>query len=533
LNLQGRNRYAVEVLVLAAVYYGAAKLGLTLAFETPSVSAIWPPTGIALAALVIWGPRLWPGVALGAFLANSWTGVPIYSVLGITAGNTLEAVVGAYLLLRLADFRPSLDRVRDVIALAVLGAGLSTMVSATIGVASLYAADEVTSGALGSVWRTWWLGDMGGDLVVAPALMIAATHWPFRQAPGRPWEALLLAATTVGVGIVVFSQTSVGLSYLVFPLLAWAALRFWQPGAAATSLLIAAAAVPLTEQDMGPFSGVGPDERLLLAQSFIGIGGLTALVLAAVTSERARAQRAVEQIAATLQESLLPSSLPHVPGLEVTADFRPAGERHLVGGDFYDLFENDDGTWSLVVGDVSGKGPAAAAVTGLARNTLRAAAVGERRPSRILGALNDAIRRQAPHELCTVAFARVELNSGSALLTFSIGGHPAPLLLRRSGAVEQVGGGGTVLGAVGDPFLGDHEVELRQGDALLLYTDGLTEAHAPHRVVTPAELMLMLESCAGMAGPEIVEHVERDALGDRDDDVRDDIAVLVVKAADL
>src|SRR3954453_4414291 len=104
-----RTRYAAKAAVLAAVYYGAAKLGLSLAFETSSVTAIWPPTGIALAALLLWGYRLWPGVALGALLANGWTGVPLYTVLGIAAGNTLEALAGAYLLRELTDFRASLD----------------------------------------------------------------------------------------------------------------------------------------------------------------------------------------------------------------------------------------------------------------------------------------------------------------------------------------------------------------------------------------------------------------------------------------
>src|SRR5262249_62073153 len=123
--------YAVKIAVLAGAYYGTAKLGLDLAFETTSVTAVWPPTGIALAALLLWGYRLWPGVALGAFLANSWTGIPLYAVLGITLGNTLEALAGAYLLRRFAGFRPSLERVRDVIALAALAAILSTTVSAT------------------------------------------------------------------------------------------------------------------------------------------------------------------------------------------------------------------------------------------------------------------------------------------------------------------------------------------------------------------------------------------------------------------
>src|SRR5215207_1020457 len=271
--------YAATVAGLAGAYYGAAKLGLSLAFETGSVTAVWPPTGIALAALVLWGYRLWPGVALGAFLANSWTGIPLYAELGITLGNTLEALAGAWLLHRVAGFRPSLERVRDVIALLLLAAGVSTAISASVGVGSLLLAGEIDAGEFPTVWRTWWLGDMMGDVVVAPALLVGVTHWPFKQAPGRPLEATLVALLLVGVGGLVFSQ-STALTFLVFPPLIWATLRFWQPGAALGSLLLAGIAVTFTANDVGPFSGRSPDEQLLLTQIFVGAAGLTALVLA-------------------------------------------------------------------------------------------------------------------------------------------------------------------------------------------------------------------------------------------------------------
>ena len=177
----------------------------------------------------------------------------------------------------------------------------------------------------------------------------------------------------------VFS-TSTPLVYLIFPPLIWAALRFWQPGATGTSLIVAGVAIAFTEADMGPFAGHAPDDRLLLAQTFVGAAGVTGLVLAAVITERRRVEDIVEYIADTLQESLLPSRLPEIPGVQAAVDFRPASERHIVGGDFYDLFQADDGSWAIVVGDVCGKGAPAAAVTGLARYTLRAAAIQESRP---------------------------------------------------------------------------------------------------------------------------------------------------------
>jgi integral membrane sensor domain MASE1/anti-sigma regulatory factor (Ser/Thr protein kinase) len=528
----GRERalYAAAVAGVAAAYYGSAKLGLSLAFETGSVTAVWPPTGIALAAVVLLGYRIWPAVALGAFLANSWTGVPVYAVLGITVGNTLEALAGAYLLRRLARFRPSLERVRDVLAIVALAAGLSTTISATLGVTSLFLADEIDAGQLSSVWRTWWLGDLGGDLVVAPALLVAVTHWPFRSAPGRPLEGTALVAVLVAASLLVFS-TSAPLTFLIFPPLIWAALRFWQPGAAATSLIVAGVAVPFTEADLGPFAGHAPDERLLLAQTFVGVAGITALLLAAVITERRRVEDTVEYIAEQLQESLLPSSLPEIPGVEAEVEFRPAGERHRVGGDFYDLFPGDDRSWAVLVGDVCGKGASAAAVTGLARYTLRAGAVRETRPSRTLALLNDAILRQrAPNEFCSVAFARLEPNGAAGVrATVSSGGHPLPLVLRSDGTVETVGAHGTLLGVVPDPVLRDEAVDLGAGDALVLYTDGLTDAYAPERIVTTDDLAAMLEGCRGQPASEIARRVTESVLDEHEREPRDDIALLVLR----
>jgi integral membrane sensor domain MASE1 len=529
-----RKRYVARIALVAGAYYGAAKLGLELAFHVPSVTAVWPPTGIALAALILWGRGMWPGVALGAFLANAWTGVPIHTVLGITTGNTLEAVVGAFLLVRVAGFRPSLERVSDVVALAVLGGIVSTIVSATIGVTSLLVGDEIAASEYGSVWRTWWLGDMGGDLIVAPALLVAATHWPFRRAPGRPFEAIALVLILGGFVAIEFSQTTAALyPYQAFPFLIWAALRFWQPGAVIASLLVAGIAIPLTEADLGPFAGNSPDERLLLAQAFVSVASLTSLILAAVITERQRVEETLASIADTLQEGLRPSRLPQVPGLETAVAFEPAGERYLVGGDFYDLFEADDGAWAVVVGDVRGKGARAAATTALARYTLRDAAVQERRPSRILERLNDAIMRQSPDQSCTVAYARFELDGGAgARMTLAIGGHPLPLLLRGDGTVEAVGRPGTLLGVLPDPKVADQVADLGPGDALLLYTDGLTDAYAPRRIVTPAQLSATLGSCAGRSADEIVAGIREAILDPVSGEPRDDIIVFAIRVPD-
>jgi len=523
------GRYALSVIGLAAVYFGAAKLGLSLAYMNSSISAVWPPTGIALVALIFGGYRMWPGIALGALLANSWTGIPIYSTLGITLGNTCEALVGAYLLREIADFRPSFERVRDVIALAFFAGIVSTTVAATIGVASLLPTDQVSSGEIWSAWRTWWLGDAGGDLLVAPAIMVAITHWPYRRAPGTALEAVLLAGALGAVSFFVFYD-DVPRAFLVFPFMIWAALRFWQPGAVAASLVLAAIAIPLTANDHGSFSGMDLDQRLQLAQTFIGVAAMSALVLAAVMTERQRIEGAARYISETLQRGLLPRHLPEIPGIETAVESRPAGEGELVGGDFYDWFESGAQRWDVMLGDIGGKGPAAARTTALARYTLRADAVHEDRPSRILELLNGAMLRQAPGETCTVAYGRiVPRRRGGAAVILATAGHPLPIVVRDGGAVEQLGAAGTLLGAVPNPMLTDYRADLEPGDAVLLYTDGLTDAYAPDRIVSEEELIAAMERFAGRDAPTIASGVQEIVLGGEGGDARDDITILVLR----
>jgi sigma-B regulation protein RsbU (phosphoserine phosphatase) len=265
----------------------------------------------------------------------------------------------------------------------------------------------------------------------------------------------------------------------------------------------------------------------------VGIISISALVLAAAVTERRRAEDEAEEIAETLQRSLLPARLPEIPGIETAVDFRAAGSGNLVGGDFYDVFENDDGSWGIAIGDVCGKGAAAAALTGLARHTLRVAATQEASPSRILGLLNDAVMRQSPDEYCTAAYARLSMDSGrGARLTVSVAGHPRPLVIRRDGEVEEVGGDGAMLGLMSDPGLSDRTAELEPGDVLLLYTDGLTDSRAPSVVVSRDELIRVLGATAGESAPRILARVEAATLAPPEVDARDDIAILVLRVAD-
>jgi serine phosphatase RsbU (regulator of sigma subunit) len=250
---------------------------------------------------------------------------------------------------------------------------------------------------------------------------------------------------------------------------------------------------------------------------------------AATAIENARLYDERSHIAHTLQRSLLPPVLPEIPGVELAARFRAAGESHAVGGDFYDVFNTGGGGWGVVVGDVCGKGPEAAALTGLARHTLRAAAMQEEEPSKILGLLSDAIRRERrDSQFCTAAYGRLELGSVGAVLTVASGGHPLPLLVTEDGRVETVGVPGTLLGSVVDPKLDDRRLELEPGAAVVFYTDGVIEAGKPRGAFGLGGLKGLLGSCAGLGAQQIAERIDNAVVG-LDESPSDDVAVLVLR----
>jgi PAS domain S-box-containing protein len=287
------------VLVIASIYFGAAKLGLAMAFVAEQVTAVWPPTGIALASLLLFGNRLWPGVALGAFVANATHNEPLLTAGGIAVGNTLEGLVGAYLLRRVVDFRNSLDRFRDVLGFVALAAGLSTLVSATIGTASLCLGGVEPWARFGPIWWVWWVGDAMGDLVVAPLLLVWAARpqsdWQGRQV----LEASGLFIALIAVSQIVFGDgltkflANYSLEYVVFPLVIWTAIRFGQPGTTLSTVVVSGIAIWNTQNGFGPFATGTANENLLLFQTFMGAVAVTGLALAAVTSERTCAENAL------------------------------------------------------------------------------------------------------------------------------------------------------------------------------------------------------------------------------------------------
>ena len=284
------SRYAVGIVLLAGAYYGSAKLGLKLGYLNGAVTALWPPVGVGIAALVLFGPRLWPGVVLGDLLAADFS-TPLGTVMGQTAGNTLEVLVGALLLRRLAGAGVAMNRVRDVFAL-IAAAAAGTLVSACFGTASLRFGAVIPAHETVEVWRTWWLSDFSGALVVTPALLAWARGWPRAPSRGRLLEGAALLTALV---LLAEFPSQRDVPYVVFPALIWAALRFGPRGASAAVLTAASLTVWNTAHHAGPFVRASINDSLLSTQLFLSTAALTSLVLAAVTAERERADEALHQ----------------------------------------------------------------------------------------------------------------------------------------------------------------------------------------------------------------------------------------------
>jgi serine phosphatase RsbU (regulator of sigma subunit) len=253
---------------------------------------------------------------------------------------------------------------------------------------------------------------------------------------------------------------------------------------------------------------------------------------AALALDNARLHEQQSHIASVLQHSLLPRSLPEIKGFEASSRFLAAGEAYEVGGDFYDVFRSGSGTWTAVIGDVCGKGPEAASLTALARYTVRTASSPDSAPSDVLRTLHESISSERSDlRFCTAALARIQAPANgrrSARLTVSLGGHPLPLVLRKSGKVDAIGVPGTLLGALPSPVLEDVDATLAAGDALILYTDGILDVHDRSVDDDPEWLAKQLAEAAGGSADEIAEHLSKAAVKRHGGEPRDDIAILVL-----
>jgi signal transduction histidine kinase len=288
--------HLAKIAILGAAYVAVSKLGLMVGAVGGFATLVWPATGMSLIALLEFGSALWPGIALGAFAVNFWAGAPLPVAAAIACGNTLEAVIGAYLVRRVAAGTDELLDRPPAVGGLILVAGVSTAVSASFGAISLLLGGKISPADFYFIWRVWWLGDAISDLIVAPVL-VAWTTWR-REAwqSKRTIEAIALALTmglaTAGVFFgrrSILTDMALG-PYLLFPPLIWAAFRFGPRVVVSLSLLAAIVAICGTALGFGPFAIGSLSERLLPLQAFMTIWSATGLLLGAAVSERRRAE---------------------------------------------------------------------------------------------------------------------------------------------------------------------------------------------------------------------------------------------------
>jgi PAS domain S-box-containing protein len=283
---------AVLIVVVAVVYFCTGTFGLSLAFIHASASAVWPPSGIALAAVLLWGYRLWPGILLGALGVNFATQGALATALVIAVGNTLEALLGAWLIFRFAEGPKTFARTRNILLFILLAAIVSTTVAPTIGVTGLSLAGHAGWDNYAAIWLTWWLGDMVGTLMVAPLLVLWSTQsfLPVKATQLLEATALLVLLTFVGWILFLHAIPS-GLEYFALAPLLWGALRFGRRGAATSAFLMSGIALWGTLHGFGPFAASNLHQSLLLLQIFMATVTVTSLVMASVVGERRRLEQ--------------------------------------------------------------------------------------------------------------------------------------------------------------------------------------------------------------------------------------------------
>ena len=317
--------YLAKILVLAVIYHLAARVGLSMAYVQANTSPVWPPTGIGLAALLIFGYRLWPGISLGVLIGSLLTGAPFSLALGITIGNTLEALVAVYFLKKFVSIHNEIDRIQDVVGL-VLVSLVCTTIGASIGSVTLMVTGNGAWQNFWAIWVTWWIGDLLGALVVTPLLLTWIPLQPVRLIKRVYFESGIMLVFLALVTWFVFSGLPLSgvlhqaMIYVIFPFVIWAALRFGQRGATIAIFLVSGIAIWGTSHGLGPFSLDSKNDGLVLLQTFTAVVALIALILAAATIERRKATDALRHRVEDLA-TLNDSSKTFLDSFEITSIF--------------------------------------------------------------------------------------------------------------------------------------------------------------------------------------------------------------------
>ncbi|GAA2164278.1 serine phosphatase RsbU (regulator of sigma subunit) [Humibacillus xanthopallidus] len=512
---------ATALALVALTYYASARLGLGLSLVDANVTPLWPPTGVAVAAMLVLGRRMWPAVALAALAVNVPISETVLAAAVTAVGNTLAPYLAVVLLDRV-DFRRDLGRLRDALAIIFVGALAAMLVSATVGAATLAAAGTITLRELPTAWTVWWTGDAMGVLVVAPFLLSLPLSVELEPWPLRRWleAALFLLATTAIIGW--SAQSRLPLLFLVLPVVGWAAWRLQLRGAAPAALTASLVATWAAVRDLGPFAGFSVLEQMATLQAFNVCVALASFVFAALVSERreeareladaaAQLEERVQQrtlqlstanarlvqemrersqaqeqltaeearsrreheIAETLQRSLLPDRIAELPGVDIAARYVPATSDVQVGGDWYDVIPLPDGLVGLAIGDVAGHGLHAAATMVQVRVALRAYALQDPAPASVMSGVHQLVSQLRVPEMVTLLYLVHDPSTGS--LRFSNAGHPPALVVHDGESTYLTGGLAPPLGVTSEAIFSEATSDLAPGATLLLYTDGLVE----------------------------------------------------------
>ena len=537
------------ILAVAVVYAVLARLGLLLAIHNTNTSPVWPPSGFAFAAVLIFGRRVWSGITIGAFVANltsflAHPPAPIADLVTASAvisiGNTLEAVAGSLLVDRFMPGRNPLDEVGDVVRFVIIAVVLC-LIAGTMGPISLCLLGVAPWKMFLLIWSTWWMGDTTGVLIIAPMLLAWRYHAKTVWTPDRIGE--LVAVALVGlfvIGLLFGPSGSTdplkSMSYLVLPPLLWLVFRFQPREALTMATLVSVVAVRETALGNGAFVRGPENSSLELLQAFVSVITITVMLLGAACAERTRAEKELEdhanrehKIATTLQEALQPKDVVDIPGITSSVYYKAALDEASVGGDFYDMFRISNMEYAIVIGDISGKGLAAAIQVTAVRNMLRSLFYLRTEVAAAVTELNAMIDEYSLLHGFTTVFAGI-YNVETNEFTYVSCGHEIGFHYRRSDhQITELTPTGPPLGVAPDFRYTRSTHTLSPGDVLLLLTDGLSEARVKNAQLLGCERvgqMLFAHAPTSTQAHTLVDAIVADVEKALGEPFRDDVCLI-------